>query len=146
MVTPFGVGGLHGAGVVRDHDELRQVLKLGEQEHVAPDVRVVERRVHLVQQAEGAGLRQEDREQERHRHEGALARREQVNALRALAAGCGVNLDLALERLGFVRQAHVAFSPAEQRLEHGAEVLAHLAERLQEHRLCRLVDLACGLL
>src|SRR2546430_5030167 len=61
-------------------------------------------RSHFVEQAERAGLGQEDREQERHGHERPLTRREQVNALRALAAGSRVDLDLALERLGFVRQ------------------------------------------
>src|SRR5205807_2074781 len=45
-----------------------------------------------------------------------------------------------------VRQPHVAFPPAEQRLEHGAEVLPHFAERLEEHRFRRLVDLARRLL
>src|SRR5438876_8780315 len=140
------VRGLHGAGVVRDDDELRLILEFGEQPHVAAYVRVVERRVHLVEQTERAGFRQEDREQERHGDERALARREQVNPLGALAARSGVDLDLALEGLVLVREPHVALAAAEQRLEHGAKVLAHLAERLEEHGLRRPVDLARRLL
>src|SRR5437879_1523577 len=141
-----GVGGLHGARVVGDDDELRQVLELREQAHVAAHIGVVEGRVHLIEQTEGTRLGEEDREQERHGDQRALTGREQVDPLRALAARCRVDLDLALERLVLVREPHVAFAAAEQRLEHRAEVLPHLTERVEEHRLRGLVDLARGLL
>src|SRR5213594_554056 len=99
------VGRLHGARIVGDHDELRLILELLQQAHVAPHVRVVERRVYLVEQAERAGAREEDGEQQRHGDEGPLARRQQVDALGALAARRRVDLDLAGERLVFVREA-----------------------------------------
>src|SRR5213596_2723932 len=141
-----GVGGLHGARVVRDDDELRQVFELREQAHVAAHVGVVQGRVHLVEQTEGTRLGEEDREQERHGDQRALAGREQVDPLRALPARRRVDLDLALERLVLVREPHVAFTPAEQRLEHRAEVLPHLPERVEEHRLGGLIDLTRRLL
>src|SRR5262245_26195454 len=50
-----GVGGLHRAGIVRDDDELRLTLELRKQPDVTPHVGVVERGVHLVEQAERAG-------------------------------------------------------------------------------------------
>ena len=74
------------------------LLELVEHPHEAADVRVVERRVHLVEQAERARLREEDAEQQRQRDERALAAREQVDALRALAARRRVDLDVAVER------------------------------------------------
>ncbi len=61
-------------------------LNCDQHAHEAADVRIVERRVDLVQQAEGARLREEDAEEQRQRDERALTAREQVDALRALAA------------------------------------------------------------
>src|SRR6266516_3827073 len=69
-----------------------------------------------------------------------------MDALRAFAARRGVNLDLALERLGFVREAHVAFAAAEQGLEDGPEMISDLGEGLEKQRLRRLVDFAGRLL
>src|SRR5437879_12497817 len=45
-----------------------------------------------------------------------------------------------------IGESHVALATAEQRLEDRAEVLAHLPERLQEHPLRGLIDLARRLL
>jgi len=72
---------------VCDDDKLRLVLELCQQADVPADVRVVERRVDLVEQAERARLGEEDREQQRHRNQRALARREQVDPLGAFASG-----------------------------------------------------------
>src|SRR5713226_3544443 len=141
-----GVRGLHSPGVMRDDDELRQVFELGEQMHVAAHIGIVQRRIDFVQQTERARLREEDGKQERDRHEGPLAGGEQMDPLGPLAAGRGVDLDLALERLVLVREPYVTLASPEQRLKDGAEVLAHLAERLEEQGLRRLVDLAGGLL
>src|SRR6266516_5418037 len=69
-----------------------------------------------------------------------------MDALRAFAARRGVNLDLALERLGFVREANVAFAAAEQGLEDGPEMISDLGEGLEKQRLRRLVDFAGRLL
>ena len=122
------------------------VLNSVEHAHEPADVRVVERRVHLVEQAERARLGEEDAEQQRQRDERALAARQQVDALRALAARRRVDLDVAVERRLGVLQPQVALAAAEQRHEDLPEVLAHLHERLQEHLARRGVDLADGLL
>ncbi len=69
-----------------------------------------------------------------------------MDALGAFAARGGVDLDLALERLVFVGEPDVAFTAAEQRLEHGAEVVSDFSEGLQEQGLGGLIDLAGRLL
>src|SRR5437667_5366611 len=140
------IRGLHRPWIVRDHDELRFVFELREQSDVAAHVRVVERRVDLVEQAERARLGEEDREQQRNGDQRALARRQQVDPLGAFAPRSGVDLDLALERLVLIREAYVAFAAAEQRLKDGSKVLADLGERLEEQRLGGLIDFARRLL
>jgi hypothetical protein len=127
---------------VRDDDELRLLLELVEHPHVAPDVLIVERRVDLVQQAEGTRLRQEDAEQQRQRHEVALAARQEVNALRALAARRRMDLDVAIQRRVGVLELEVALATAEQRHEDLTEVLADLRERRHEQLARGRVDLA----
>ncbi len=70
----YGVGGFRGgARVVRDDDELRIRLEFVQHLHEAADVRVVERRVDLVEQTERARLRQENSEQKREGYERSLA-------------------------------------------------------------------------
>src|SRR5947209_8043720 len=54
--TVDGVRGLHGARVVRDHDELGAPLELVQEGGEAAHVGVIQRRIHLVEQAEGAGF------------------------------------------------------------------------------------------
>ena len=110
------------------------MLELVEQEQEPADVGVVERRVHFVHEAERARLGQVDREQQRHRHQRPFARREQVNALRALAARRGVDLDLGLERVVGIGQPQFALAAAKERLEDVHEVGADRGEGLQEQR------------
>src|SRR5512145_2864486 len=141
-----GVRRLHRSGVVRDNDELRLVLELRQQAHIAPDVGVVEGRVYLVQQAERARLCEEDREQQRHRDERALSRRQQMDPLRPLAARRRMNLDFTFQRLVLVGQAYVALATAEQGLEDRAEMLPNFPEGLEEHRLGGLIDFTRRLL
>src|SRR5258706_2890931 len=131
---------LHRPGIVRDDDELRLVLELGQEPHIAPDIGVIERRVDFVEQAERARFGEEDREQQRHGDQGALPGRQQVDSLRALPPRRGVDFDFALEGLVLVREAHVAFPAAKQCLENGPKVLAHFGKRLQEERLRGLID------
>src|SRR2546425_9609778 len=107
-----GIRGLHRPWIVRDHDELRLVLELRQQADVAAHVRVVERRVDLVEQAERARLGEEDREQQRDGDQRALARGQQVDSLGAFAPRRGVDLDFTLEWLVFLFQAAVAFAAA----------------------------------
>ena len=66
-------GGGHRALVVRNHEELRVARELFEHVGVPAYVRVVERRVELVEHAERAGLYHVDCEQQRHRRHRALA-------------------------------------------------------------------------
>ena len=124
-----------------DDDELRAALELVEHPHETPHVRVVQWRVHLVEQAERAGLGEEDAEQQRQRHEGALAAGQQVDALGLLAARRGVDLDVTVERRVRMLQPQVALAAAEQRHEDRAEVLAHLRERGEEQLARGGVDL-----
>src|SRR6185436_14720952 len=65
----------------------------GERGAEAADVGFVERRVHLVQNAEGRRVDLEDREEQRRGCEGALAAREQRKGLLALAGRAGQDLD-----------------------------------------------------
>src|SRR5690348_12728354 len=55
---------LHRPLLVRDHDELRAVGVAPQQLDEAADVRVVQRRLHLVQEVERAGPGEEERKQE----------------------------------------------------------------------------------
>src|SRR5258707_569289 len=61
------VGALHRALVVRDHDKLRARLQLGHQRGERCQAELVERSVDFVHHAEGAGVEQEQREDQRHR-------------------------------------------------------------------------------
>src|SRR6266581_1492782 len=64
-----------------------------------------------------------------------------------LASSSGASTSSSRQkRLVLVGEAHVAFATAKQRLEHRAKILAHLAERLEEQRLGRLIDLPRRLL
>src|SRR6185437_16062440 len=128
-----------GARVVRDYDELRVRLELVQHPHEPADVRVVERRVHLVHETERAWLHQEYPEQERQSDKRPLTAREQMNSLCLLAAGRRVDLDVALERRIRILQPYVAVTDAEQRHEDVSEVLAHLHERGEEQLASRSV-------
>src|SRR4051794_14807444 len=71
------VGGLHRALLVGDDDELRAVGELAQERAEAADVRIVERRLDLVEEVERARPREEEREQERDRPHRLLAAREE---------------------------------------------------------------------
>ena len=66
------IRGLHRPLLVGDDDELRAVGVAAKQLHEARDVRVVERGLDLVEEVEGAGPREEEREEERDRAERLL--------------------------------------------------------------------------
>ena len=98
----------------------------------AHDVRLVQRRVHFVQDAERAGLVLEDRHQQRHRGQRLLAAREQQHVLQLLARRRRNDIDAGLGQVLLIGQAHLAGAAAEQRLEHLAEVGVDGLERLGE--------------
>src|SRR6185295_12909812 len=112
--------------VVGDDDELRFLFELVQHPDKASDVGVIERRIHLVEQAEWARFGEEDAEQKRQRDQRALATREQMDALCALAARRCVNLDVAVQWELRVLEPEVAFASTEERHEDDAEVLSHL--------------------
>ena len=58
---------------MRDDDELRQVEEVAQDRGEAADVGLVQRGIHLVEQAERAGLAPKDRQQQRHRRQRLLA-------------------------------------------------------------------------
>src|SRR6185437_16635257 len=87
--------------LVRDHDELGAVRVAAQQLDEAADVRVVERRLDLVQEVEGARPREEEREEERDRTDRLLAAREQGQARDPLARGAQLDLDALLGLLAF---------------------------------------------
>ena len=68
-----------------DKDELHLLGHLLDDVAEARDVGVVERRVDLVQQAEGRRIKLEDREHERYRGQRLLPTRQQVNRAVALS-------------------------------------------------------------
>ena len=63
------------------------------------DVRVVERSVNLVQDAEGARPEVEDGEQERQTGQRSLSAGEESDGLETLATGLGHELDPGVERV-----------------------------------------------
>ena len=62
--TVQSVGSSHGDFVVGDDDELRPFGKFFEHFHEAADIGVVEGGIDLVEDTEGAGLDQEDGEEQ----------------------------------------------------------------------------------
>src|SRR5262245_56863719 len=137
-------GRLHGLLVVRDHHELRLVAEAAEQVQEPLHVRVVERRIDFVQQAERGRLHQVDREQQRDRGERPLAARHQRDALEVLPARLRDDLDLGFHRI-LAQHAQLAVAALEQRLEDVLEVRVHLLERLAEQLRRGDVDLLDGL-
>ena len=123
-----------------DHDELRVAAELPEQEREPVDVGVVERSVHLVEDAEGAGLHEVDGEEQRDRGEGLLAAGEEGERLRLLPPRTGEDVDLRLQRI-VAAQRERRLPPFEQGAEHLLEILVHLGEGLLEELRGGHVDL-----
>src|SRR5947209_7736137 len=107
---------------MRDDDELGPVGVAAQQLDEAADVRVVERRLDLVQEIERARPREEEREQERDCAEGLLAARQQREPLHLLADRAEMDLDAGL----FLRV--VALDELEPALAAGEERRGDLGE------------------
>src|SRR3954469_2683083 len=69
-----------------------------------------------------------------------------MDALGALAARGGVDLDVAVQRTLWILETKVAFAAAEQRHEDVAEVLPHLDKGLEEELTRGGIDLSDCLL
>ena len=119
-----------GALVVRDDDELGLADELPEEVREAADVRLVQRRVQLVEQAERRGLDHVEREQQRHGREGLLAAGEQRDALELRAGGLRDDLDAALQDVLGDDELERRPAAAEEGLEGVREVLLDLLEGL----------------
>src|SRR5690606_13479935 len=126
----------------RDEDELGGLAHLPDELVVAADVGLVERRVHLVEQAEGRGFDEEDGEDQRHRGQRLLAARHEVDVLHLLArrlrddlhAGLGVGLQRIPDEL----QPRLA--PTKEAREDLLESLVDGFEGLEEALLAGGVD------
>ena len=131
---------------MRDDDELRARLELVQHAHEAANVRVVEGRVDLVEQAEGAWLGEKDAEQERQGDERPLATRQEVDTLGAFSARRGVNLDVTIERRLGILEPQIALAAAKERQKYLSKVLADLGERREKELARRRVDFPYRLL
>src|SRR5262249_50568622 len=112
----------------------------------AVDVRLVQRSVHLVQDAEGGGLVAEDRDEERDRRQRLLSSREEQDRLIPLAGGMRDDLDSRFEEVRFVEEPHFGGAPLEQTREYAFEVLVDCGERVAESLGGSRVDLPDRLL
>src|SRR6266446_6673616 len=140
------VGHLHGALVMGDHDELGGAAHLAHDLVVPADVRLVERRVHFVEQAEGSGLDEEDGEEQRDRRQRLLPAGEQVHRGQLLARRLGHDLHSRLGRgVGRVlHQLQLRLAAAEQARKDLLEALVDQQEGLLEPLLRDPVDAGDG--
>src|SRR5229473_2769582 len=138
------VGPFHGALVVRDDDELRAAAHLAHHLVVAADVGLVEGCVHLVEQAEGRGLDEEDGEDERDSRKRLLAAAQQIHAGQLFPRRLRDDLHARLAARRIVDELQLGHPAAEQAREHLLEALVDELERLLEALLRGAVDAADG--
>ena len=125
-------GAGRGALVVGDDQKLRVGAELGKQFHQPAHVLVVEGGIDLVEDAERRWTDTVQREQQRHRGEGALAAGQQGDVLQLLAWRLGVELDAGFEQGFGVGELELGAPAAEQAPEHALELAADIGERLLE--------------
>ena len=133
------LGELHGDLVVRDEEELRLARHLAHEVAEALGVGIVERRVDLVEQAEGRGIELEEREDERDRGERLLAARQELDRLVLLPRGLREHLQAGVEDL-LARELEARVAAAEERREHLLEVRVDRVERLLQELARLAVD------
>ena len=124
---------LHRRLVVRDDDELHALGHLLDDLREAPDVRVVERCVDLVEQAERRRVQLEDREHERDGRQRLLAARQQMNRADLLAGRARHDRDARGEHVLAVH-LEIRLAAAEEPREQAAEAVIRLVERILETR------------
>ena len=142
-----------------DDDKLGAFAQGAHIGRVAADVHVVQRRVDLVQHAEGRGAHLDDGEVQGDSHEGLLTARKQGDCPHGLAGQLHLDLDAAVEQIAFVLQLQIGAAAAEDLhkglleglvdlAELGAEdvlhVLGQIANDLEQFGLCRLQIVALG--
>ncbi|CDN45251.1 hypothetical protein BN871_GX_00030 [Paenibacillus sp. P22] len=134
---------LHRAFAVGDDDELGQLRELPQILGEARDIGLVERRLHLVEHAEGNGLDLEDGEQQGDRGQRPLAAGEQLQVLQLLARRLGDDVDAGLEHPFGIDEHQIGAPSSEQLGEYDDEVAADLLEGDPEalrHLLVHLPD------
>src|SRR5207253_4008553 len=119
---------LHSTLVVRDDYELRALCHLQHLIYEATDVGFVQRRVHLVQQAEWRRTIMEYSQHERKRGHSLFAARKQQHVLKALARRLSYDVYAGFKNVVGVNQGHLAATAAEQFLAERAEVSINLLE------------------
>src|SRR5690606_6068749 len=130
----------HRALVMRDDDELRLADELLEEDDEALDVRLVERRVDLVEHAEGARARTEDREEEGDRRHRLLAARHERERRELLSGWTRDDLDSRVEHVDARFELELGAAASERFPEELAEVLLHAREGLGEHLAALAID------
>ena len=117
-----------------DDDELRLFGKFFEEAGEFVDVRLVQRRLDLVQHAEGHGAQHEDGEEDGDGGERPLAAREQRDLGQLLAGRAGDDLDARREGVVALGVVHLQLRApaAEQLAEELLEVLVDAVEALVE--------------
>src|SRR5437868_1443709 len=139
-------GPLHGAPIVRDHDELSVSAHVRDHLNEAAHVGLVQRRVHLVQDAERAGLIAEHGDQKGQSRERLLAAGEQENVLQTLAGRLRGDINSRLSGTVRLRKPHLPGTAAEERLKSIREMRVDDGKSFFKFLARNLVQLADGLL
>src|SRR5690606_8341314 len=135
----------HRRLVVRDDDELNAVRHLLDDLRKTADVRIVERRVDLVEQTERRRIQLEDRKYQRNRGQRLLTAREQMNRARLLAGRARHDRDTGGQQVLAV-ELEIGVSAAEQAREKAPQTLVRLLVSVLELRTRLTIDLADGFL
>src|ERR1700686_289158 len=138
------IGDLHGFAVVRDENELGVSLHTAQHLHEPADIRIVERRVDLIEQTERTWLVLKQPEHERDCRERLLAAGQQLHALQGLAWRLRDDFDAALERIALVEQGEAGAAAAKESTEGEVEVVIDCRERLRKALAGRLIDALDG--
>ena len=122
---------LHRLFVVGDHKDLGVADGLLDETVEEQDVRVVERRVDLVQEEEGDGAVEEDGEDQRNRRHGFLAAGQEGDALGPFPGDPDLDVDARFEQVALVGQPELGAAAGE---EAGEDLLEALVDPLEGFR------------
>ena len=131
---------------MRHHDELRLRAHFGDQLREAPHVGFVERRIHFVQDAEGARLVAENGDEQRQRGHGFFSAAQQQHVLQPLARRRSHHVDACVAGAVHFRQPHLRHATAKNRVKRSREICVDGMKSLLEFLPGDLVQLRDGLL
>ena len=137
------LGHFHGDFVVTDEQELGATAHARHQLGVALGVGVVQRRVHLVEQAKRGRIELKNRKHQRDGGQRFFTAREQMNRLVFLARRLRHDLHARVQNL-VARHHEFGLATAKQLGEHLAKVFVDGVERAAEQLTGFAVDLADG--